>query len=148
MTSQALTEPDILARLSSHVPRWSYGDGVIRRTWRTQGWKATMMAVNAVGHLAELAYHHPEIVANFASIEVRLNTHDVGGVSNQDFALAERIDALLDWRPAWRTARWTGRPRATRRQPISAISLPRQTLARPPVPRRSRGCPSCARPSS
>ena len=96
--TKALTDAEIEARLAA-VPQWSHVDGVIRRTWKTQGWKATLMAVNAVGHLAELAFHHPEIVANYGSLEVRLNTHDAGGITDKDFALAQEIDAFLDWRP-------------------------------------------------
>ena len=98
MSSPRLTASDIGARLET-LPHWSMEDGVIRRTWKTKGWKATMMAAHAVAHIAELAWHHPEIVANYATLEVRLSTHDAGGVTDKDFALAARIDALLDWRP-------------------------------------------------
>ena len=97
--TKALSEADIEARLASQTPRWTYAEGTIRRTWRTHSWKATLMAVNAVGHLAELAWHHPEIVANYGAVEVRLNSHDVKGVTDRDFALAAKIDAVLDWRP-------------------------------------------------
>ena len=97
--SKALTDAQIVTRIASQTPLWTHTDGTIRRTWRTRGWKATLMAVNAVGHLAELAWHHPEVVATFGSLEVRLNTHDANGVTAKDFALARKIDALLDWRP-------------------------------------------------
>ena len=98
MTDAALAEPEISAQLA-RTPRWRYANGALTRTWRTPGWKATLLALNAVGHLAEVAWHHPEIVANFGSLEVRLSTHDAHGVTAKDFALAERIDALLDWMP-------------------------------------------------
>lgn len=94
----ALSETEIAERLTD-LPSWRLADGSIRRRWNTHGWKATLMAVNAVGHLAELAWHHPEIVANYGSLEVRLNTHDAKGITDKDFALAAKIDALLDWRP-------------------------------------------------
>lgn len=96
--SNALTEAQIAERLV-RLPHWRFADGAIRRTWKTAGWKATLMAVNAVGHLAELAWHHPEIVATYGSLEVRLNTHDANGVTDKDFALATKIDELLDWCP-------------------------------------------------
>ena len=96
--SKALTEAQIAERLAG-LPHWRFADGTIRRTWKTSGWKATLMAANAVGHLAELAWHHPEIAATYGSLEVRLNTHDAKGVTDKDFALAAKIDEVLDWRP-------------------------------------------------
>ena len=99
MIDPKLTTSEISVRLET-LPHWSMEGGVIRRIWKTKGWKATMMAAQAVAHIAELAWHHPEIVANYSTLEVRLSTHDAGGVTDKDFALAARIDALLDWRPS------------------------------------------------
>jgi len=42
---------------------WRYENGWIRRTFRASGWKGTLMVINAVGHLAEAAWHHPNIAA-------------------------------------------------------------------------------------
>ena len=57
------------------------------------------MAAGAVAHLAEAAWHHPELVLNYSSLEVRLNTHSAGGITDKDFELARRIEALVGWRP-------------------------------------------------
>jgi 4a-hydroxytetrahydrobiopterin dehydratase len=96
--STALTQDEIAARLKS-LNQWRFEDGSIRRIWRTHSWKGTMMAANAVAHLCELAWHHPEMVLNYGSVEVRLNTHDAKGITDKDFALAQKISGLLDWRP-------------------------------------------------
>ena len=39
----------------------------IRRTYRTTSWKGTLMVINTVGHLAEAAWHHPDLTASYAS---------------------------------------------------------------------------------
>ena len=95
---KALSEPDITARLSA-LPRWRFEDGAIRRIYRTHGWKGSLMAVNAIGHLAEVAWHHPDISLSWDKVEVALTTHDAGGVSDRDFELARKIEDVLYWRP-------------------------------------------------
>ncbi len=99
--SPPLLSPEIIAeRLAGSLPRWRLDGNSIARAFRTSGWKATLMAANAIGHVAELAWHHPELHLTYASIEVRLSTHDSGGVTERDLALAQRIEMLLTWRPA------------------------------------------------
>lgn len=57
------------------------------------------MAVNAIAHLSEQAWHHPELVVNYSTVVVRLTSHDVGRVTLRDIELAERIDDCLLWQP-------------------------------------------------
>ena len=87
------------ARLAAGLPAWRLEDGQLQRSIRTSGWKATLMAVNAIGHLAEAAWHHPELQLSYARVDIRLSTHDAGGITDKDLALAERIEAVLMWRP-------------------------------------------------
>ena len=63
--------------LAKNLPHWRLEDGWIRRTYKTAGWKGTLMVINTVGHLAEAAWHHPDITASYAWVEVRL--HDAYG---------------------------------------------------------------------
>jgi 4a-hydroxytetrahydrobiopterin dehydratase len=98
-TTRVYSEPDIVARLSAELPHWRLEGGWIRRKYRTHSWKGTLMAINAVGHLAEAAWHHPDITASYAWFEVRLMTHDAKGVTDKDFALAHKIEEVLTWRP-------------------------------------------------
>ena len=86
-------------RLARENPRWRCENGAIVRTFRTHSWKGTLLAAGAVAHLAEAAWHHPELVLNFPSLEVRLNTHDAGGITDRDFELAAKIEAVVVWRP-------------------------------------------------
>jgi 4a-hydroxytetrahydrobiopterin dehydratase len=56
-SKERVYQPDeIEARLKRELPHWRYENGWIRRTFRTSGWKGTLMVINAVGHLAEAAW--------------------------------------------------------------------------------------------
>jgi 4a-hydroxytetrahydrobiopterin dehydratase len=92
-------ENEIETRLAKELPHWSYADGWIRRKYRTGGWKGTLMVINTVGHLAEAAWHHPDIAASYAWVEVRLMTHTPKGVTDKDFELARKIEEVVQWRP-------------------------------------------------
>ncbi len=94
-----LGEDEIKARLERELPHWYLEDGWIRRRYRTNSWKGTLMVINAVGHLAEAAWHHPDITASYAWVEVRLMSHDVKGVTDKDFALARKIEEVISWQP-------------------------------------------------
>jgi 4a-hydroxytetrahydrobiopterin dehydratase len=97
----ALIQPtDLADRLAAELPAWHAEGGSIVRRFETTGWKATLMVVNAIGHLAETAWHHPDLVVGFGSVEVRLSTHDSGGVTGLDLALARMIDTVVGWAPA------------------------------------------------
>jgi 4a-hydroxytetrahydrobiopterin dehydratase len=101
---------EIEERLGQHLPNWTLTEGHLCRVYKTHGWKGTLMVVNAVGHLAEAAWHHPDIFASYATVEVRLNTHDAGGVTDKDFELAKKIEDFLFWRPGQEGGALTGTP--------------------------------------
>jgi 4a-hydroxytetrahydrobiopterin dehydratase len=100
MTDRVYTAPEIEERLARALPRWSFSDGALRRVFRTHSWKATLMVVNTVGHLAEAAWHHPDLAVSYDRVEVRLNTHSAGGITDKDFELAAKIEEVVGWRPA------------------------------------------------
>ncbi len=90
---------EIEARLKAELPHWTYEDGWIRRKYRTSGWKATLMVVNTVGHLAEAAWHHPDLAVSYAFVIVKLVNHNAKGVTEKDFALAKKIEEVVQWQP-------------------------------------------------
>jgi 4a-hydroxytetrahydrobiopterin dehydratase len=92
-------EAEIKARLERELPHWQYEKGWIRRKYKTHSWKSTLMVINAVGHLAEAAWHHPDITASYAWVEVRLMNHAAKGITDKDFELAKKIEELVQWRP-------------------------------------------------
>ena len=98
------------ARLRRDLPHWRLAEGCIVRTYRTAGWKSTLMVVNVIGHLAEAAWHHPDLVVSYSSVEVRLRNHAAKGVTDKDFELAGKLDAVVLWRPAGEGGALTGTP--------------------------------------
>ncbi len=90
---------EVELRLAAELPGWYLEDGWIRRKYKTSGWKATLMVVNTVGHLAEAAWHHPDLTVSYAFVIVKLMTHDAKGITDKDFELARRIEDVVAWRP-------------------------------------------------
>lgn len=90
---------EIEAMLKAELPHWRYADGWIRRTYKTNSWKGTLMVINTVGHLAEAAWHHPDLTASYAWVEVRLQSHDAKGITVRDVALAKKIEEVVQWQP-------------------------------------------------
>jgi 4a-hydroxytetrahydrobiopterin dehydratase len=96
---QTYAEDEIKARLAADLPQWQYEGGWIRRRYRTNSWKGTLMVINTVGHLAEAAWHHPDITASYAWVEVRLMNHAAKGITDKDFELAKKIEEVVHWKP-------------------------------------------------
>lgn len=93
------TPEEIDIRLKAELPHWYFEDGWIRRKYRTAGWKSTLMVVNTVGHLAEAAFHHPDLTVSYAFVIVKLTNHAAKGVTDKDFALAHKIEDVIGWQP-------------------------------------------------
>jgi 4a-hydroxytetrahydrobiopterin dehydratase len=96
---EVYTADEVQARLAAELPNWTFEDGWIRRKYRTSGWKSTLMVVNTVGHLAEAAWHHPDLTVSYAFVNVKLMNHAAKGITDKDFALAAKIEEVLTWRP-------------------------------------------------
>ena len=99
----ALPASEVTTWLAANLPSWRLEDGFIRKTYKTHSWKGTLMVINTVGHLAEAAWHHPDITASYAWVEVRLVTHSAKGVTMKDLELARKIDDVIGWQPAKET---------------------------------------------
>lgn len=97
---ETYTPEEIEARLKEELPGWYYEEGWIRRKYKTSGWKGTLMVVNTIGHLAEAAWHHPDLTVSYAFVIVKLMNHAAKGVTDKDFELARRMDEVILWRPA------------------------------------------------
>jgi 4a-hydroxytetrahydrobiopterin dehydratase len=104
------TEQEIQEKLRTELPHWYYEDGWIRRKYKTSGWKSTLMVVNTVGHLAEAAWHHPDLTVSYAFVIVKLVTHTAKGLTNKDFALAKKIEEVIQWQPAREDGALEGTP--------------------------------------
>jgi 4a-hydroxytetrahydrobiopterin dehydratase len=100
VADEVYSPAEITERLAAELPHWTYEDGWIRRKYKTGGWKSTLMVVNTVGHLAEAAWHHPDMTVSYAFVIVKLTNHAAKGVTNKDFALARKIEDVIQWQPA------------------------------------------------
>lgn len=96
---EVYADAEVERRLAEELPHWYLENGRIRRKYETSGWKGTLMVINAVGHLAEAAWHHPDLSASYAFVIVELMTHSAKGITDKDFALAKKIEEIIQWRP-------------------------------------------------
>ncbi len=75
------------------VPKWRKKGALIARTYEFKDFGAAMKFVNAVARSAEKAWHHPDIDIRWNQVTLALTTHDEGGLTEKDFALAKKFDA-------------------------------------------------------
>ena len=76
------------------VPQWRLAGQVISRTYEFEDFVAAMKFVNAVAALAEQVQHHPDVDIRWNKVTLALTTHDAGGLTQKDFALAQQCDRL------------------------------------------------------
>ena len=90
--SARLTDTEITAALDA-LPGWNHvGDG-IERSYRFEDFTHAFAFMTRTALLAEKADHHPEWSNVWNKVEVRLTTHDAGGLTAKDIALATAMDA-------------------------------------------------------
>ncbi|MBU6384874.1 MAG: 4a-hydroxytetrahydrobiopterin dehydratase [Planctomycetes bacterium] len=80
------------------VPRWELrADGKwIDRTVRFKNFVKMMEAVHRIAELSEAEGHHPDLhLTGYRNLKIELTTHAIGGLSENDFILAAKIDAIL-----------------------------------------------------
>jgi 4a-hydroxytetrahydrobiopterin dehydratase len=88
-----LSEQEIAGQLAA-VPDWSRDGESIVHTATLADFKAAMLYVGAVAYLAETANHHPDIAISWNKVTLTLSTHSAGGLTENDFSMAEQISAL------------------------------------------------------
>lgn len=88
---------DALARLTAAVPGWRLLDDgkSIGRDFRFDGFLPALAFANALGWMAERENHHPDLELGWGHCRVRFSTHDVDGLSLNDFICAAKTDALF-----------------------------------------------------
>lgn len=89
-----LDEAKIVSALAA-LPQWKRDGEIISRAFEFLDFPAAMRFVNAVAEIAEQAQHHPDIDVRWNKVTLALTTHDAGGLTEKDFALARHCDGLL-----------------------------------------------------
>jgi len=93
----ALTEADIKHYLAA-VEGWTHEHGKIIKTFKFKNYYETLAFTNAMAYIIHAEDHHPELVVTYNQCSVKFDTHSVnggqGGISENDFICAAKIDAL------------------------------------------------------
>jgi 4a-hydroxytetrahydrobiopterin dehydratase len=87
-----LDPPAIKAALAT-VPDWKKEGSAIVRTYQFKDFVVAIKFVNFAAKFAEKAQHHPDIDIRWNKVSLLLTTHDAGGLTEKDFALAKQSDA-------------------------------------------------------
>lgn len=86
-----------VAQLLAVVPGWATSDDgkTISKSYSFKNYYRTMAFVNAVAWIAHREDHHPDLAVSYNQCLVRFSTHDVGGLSRNDFICAAKVEALV-----------------------------------------------------
>jgi 4a-hydroxytetrahydrobiopterin dehydratase len=88
-----LSDEDIQERLEQ-LPEWRREGDSIKRDFKLGDFQGSVDFVNRIAPPAEEMNHHPDISISWNKVELTLSTHSQGGLTEDDFELAGRIDAL------------------------------------------------------
>jgi 4a-hydroxytetrahydrobiopterin dehydratase len=92
-----------VAALAAALPRWQVlGGRRLRRTYRFRDFASGLALVDRVGALAEAEDHHPDLLLAWGRVEVTLWTHVIDGLTENDFIVAAKTEALAEEAPGRR----------------------------------------------
>ena len=82
--------------LLAEIPGWELTKpGEIGKTYRFKNYYETMAFVNATAWISHRENHHPDLEVGYNQCRVRYSTHSVGGLSENDFICAAKVNALV-----------------------------------------------------
>lgn len=90
---KALGQADIDAYLQE-LPGWSVDQGKLSKTFRFKDYYQTTAFANAIFWVSHQQDHHPDIELSYNRLTIRYDTHSIGGLSENDFICASRVEAL------------------------------------------------------
>lgn len=91
--ARPLAQPQIESFLAL-LPGWAHQDGAIDKVFSFGSYAQTMAFVNGVAAIAERENHHPDMLVSYDKCRVSYSTHSIGGISENDFICAAKIEAL------------------------------------------------------
>ena len=89
-----LSQAEIASRITTR-PDWRIEGGELVRNFQFKNFVDAMTFVNKVAEQAEKANHHPDIAIRYNRVRLALVSHDAGGLTEKDFALAAAADGLV-----------------------------------------------------
>lgn len=93
MERKILDQEQLTEALKS-LDDWSAEGKILKKSLKFDNFADALAYVNRIGDLAEAADHHPDITFGWGYADVALTTHDRGGITDVDVALAQKIDEL------------------------------------------------------
>ncbi len=93
MERKKLNAEEILKHLAG-LNYWKVIDGKLLKKFKFANFAESLAFVNKIGEIAEVHDHHPDITFGWGYTDVYLTTHDTGGITIKDIAVAKEIDAL------------------------------------------------------
>ena len=84
-----------VAALRREIPAWELRDDKLQRTFRFRDFKGAMQFVDRMAEVAEAEGHHPDFSVHYNRVDVTVWTHAIDGLSENDFILAAKVDALV-----------------------------------------------------
>jgi 4a-hydroxytetrahydrobiopterin dehydratase len=88
-----LHNDDITRRLEA-LPGWHHRGNALEKHFDRGDFDGSIAFVNAVANIANGQNHHPDITISWSTVTLTLCSHDAGGITERDFALAAAVDAL------------------------------------------------------
>lgn len=89
-----LTAKEIEEKMTS-FPNWEYVDNAIHTTLEFADFKDAFAMMIRIAFEAEALQHHPDWNNVYNTLSISLSTHDAGGLTEKDFALAAKIDEMI-----------------------------------------------------
>ena len=84
-----------ITQLMRQLDGWSYHEKTIRKEFSFKNYYQTMAFVNAIAWISHREDHHPDITVGYNKCQVEYTTHAIGGLSENDFICAAKIDTLF-----------------------------------------------------
>ena len=88
-----LSEAEVIERLPA-AKGWDRHGDMLVRTWQFPSFRRAMEFVNQVAGLLEKSDHHPDVIVQYRTVRIEMSTHDVGGLTERDFALVAEINEV------------------------------------------------------
>jgi 4a-hydroxytetrahydrobiopterin dehydratase len=94
--TQPLTRAEAERLMQQLHPDWRLAEDTrsIHREWQFKNFYRTMGFVNAVAYIANTEDHHPDLEVGYGYCRMKFNTHAIGGLSENDFICAAKVDSL------------------------------------------------------
>lgn len=90
-----MDEADARSMMAELHPDWRLDGGAIERRFAFKGFAKAVSTANLAAWLGDKLGHHPDIAFGWGYAQVRYTTHEIGGLSENDFIAAARLDALM-----------------------------------------------------